>query len=87
MDLLTYLAEAGFLIRNQLGELTTLSGLRLILQHKHYELYRFLWGSIDMLNFWTNESFQALTEVIAAEHQNLLDFHLNAGACLFLAQP
>jgi hypothetical protein len=40
-----------------------------------------------MLNFWTNESFQALTEVIAAEHQNLLDFHLNAGACLFLAQP
>jgi len=31
--------------------------------------------------------FQALTATLVVSHQSLLDFHLNAGACLFLAQP
>ena len=36
---------------------------------------------------WTLDIFHALTATLVDSHPTLLDFHLNAGACLFLAQP
>ena len=87
LDILTFLADSGFTLRDNLGLLTSESGLRWALSLKHYELYRFLWGSTDLLNVWTLDAFHALTATLVESHQSLLDFHFNAGACLFLAQP
>lgn len=87
LDLLTFLADSGFTLRDNLGQLTSEAGLRWALSHTHYELYRFLWGSTDLLNVWTLDEFRSLTATLVESHLSLLDFHLNAGACLFLAQP
>ena len=40
-----------------MGELDTLAGIKWALDHKHYELYRYLWGSIDFINVWSFDIF------------------------------
>jgi hypothetical protein len=84
---MTFLADSGLTLRDNLGQLSSRYGLQLALSNKHYELYRFLWGSTDLLNVWTLDEFRSLTYTLVESHLSLLDFHLNAGACLFLAQP
>jgi hypothetical protein len=48
LDILTFLADSGFTLRDNLGPLISQAGLGWALSHKYYQLYRFLWGSTDL---------------------------------------
>lgn len=60
-----------------------------VLRNKQFEVYKFLWGHPDLRNLWTFSHFQTLAHFIVqhGHSQNVLDFHLNAGANLFLSAP
>jgi hypothetical protein len=51
-------------------------------------VYKFLWGHPDLRNLWTFEHFKLLAHFLlrnTTHADTLLDFHLNAGANLFLS--
>ena len=57
LDVLTLISDSDFNLRDNLGSVVTIEGIYWALKNKYYELYRFLWGSIDLLNVWTYDAF------------------------------
>jgi hypothetical protein len=57
LDVLTLISDSDFNLRDNLGTIVTIEGIYWALKNKHYELYRFLWGSTDLLNVWTYDAF------------------------------
>lgn len=69
LEVFQLLAESGsFNLRDNLGDFLTIYGLNWALNNKYYELYRFLWGTIDLLNVWTYDVFQVVSLTCAQDH-------------------